>query len=144
MSEETQDDVPVDKLIAILDKIDKKRREITSEFENKDGELKDQRELVKNKILDMCKSLGVDSLKTSIGTVSRVVKTRYTSFDWESMHSFIKEHDAFPLLEKRISQLNMKAFLQDNPEVKIPGLNADSYYDLSFTRSRKSILNKEK
>jgi len=43
MSEETQDDVPVDKLIAILDKIDKKRREITSEFENKDGELKDQR-----------------------------------------------------------------------------------------------------
>jgi len=39
-------------------------------------------------------------------------------------------------MERRISQGNMKAFLKDNPDIKIPGLNSDSFYDISVRRSK--------
>jgi hypothetical protein len=39
------------------------------------------------------------------------------------------------LLEKRIHQTNMKAFLEENPELIPAGLNANSEYSVTIRRS---------
>lgn len=90
--------------------------------------LKAQQDLVSDALLALCNEQNLDSIRTPAGTVTRTVNTRYWTNDWESMHSFIKEHDALYLLEQRIHNGNMKQFLEDNPDDLPIGLNADTKY----------------
>jgi len=133
MSEE----LGADKLVKVFIKIRDAREALARKYEEDDGNLKEQQEVIKQELLDRCKSVGADSLKTTFGTVTRTVKTRFWSNDWSAMHEFCKEHDTLDLMERRISQGNMKTFLKDNPDIKIPGLNSDSFYDVTVRRSSK-------
>ena len=80
------------------------------------------------------KELGVESMRTSAGTVSRSVKTRFNTQDWDSFKAFLVEHDVLDLLEKRIAQGNMAKFLEDNPGLVPPGLNSTTEYDISVRK----------
>jgi hypothetical protein len=40
------------------------------------------------------------------------------------------------LLEKRLHQTNTKAFLEENPELLPPGLNANMEYSVTIKRSK--------
>ena len=53
------------------------------------------------------------------------------------MYEFIKDHNALELLEQRVSQGNMKKFLQDNPQELPAGLNVDSKYSITVRRPTK-------
>ena len=50
------------------------------------------------------------------------------------MHKFILEHKVPELLEKRVAQGNMKAFLEENPDLLPAGLNIDSEYTVTVRR----------
>lgn len=109
-------EIAADKLAKVYLKMRDKRQELARQFEEQDSVLKEQMEIVENKMLDVCKDLGADSIKTAYGTIIRSVKTRYWTADWESMHNFIKDNGAYDLLERRIHQANMKQWLQENPD----------------------------
>ena len=81
-------------------------------------------------MLERCKEIGADSIRTPHGTIIRSVKSKYWTNDWDSMYTFIKEHDAFGLLEKRLHQSNMKEFLTENPDVLPSGLNVENSYSV--------------
>ena len=66
----------------------------------------------------------------------RSVRTTYSTNDWDSMNKFILEHGLPDLLEKRIHQTNMKAFLEENPDELPPGLNANMEYSVTIRRSK--------
>jgi len=85
---------------------------------------------------DQMKALGVKSVRTDKGTVTLTTKTRYATQDWDSFKQFIVAHDVVDLLEKRIAQLNMAKFLEDNPGVVPPGLNAFSDFEIRITKPR--------
>jgi hypothetical protein len=53
------------------------------------------------------------------------------------MYQFIQDNDAFPLLEKRLHQTNLKQFLEENPELLPAGLQADRKYTVVVRRSKK-------
>ena len=129
-------EISADKLVATYVKIRDRRAELTREYEKQDNRLKEQLELVANKLLDICRETGVESMRTSAGTVSRSVSTRYWTSDWASMYDFIREHDAINLLEQRIHQGNLKSFLSEHPETVPKGLNSDSAYTVRVTRAR--------
>lgn len=132
--EEAKLKIPVDKLVRVYIKIRDAREELSRKYEEEDGALKEQQEAVKSELLSYCKEMGVESLKTPFGTASRRVATRFWTSDWEEMHRFMKEHDALDLLERRVHQGNMKAFLAEHPELRPPGLNADSSYEITVRR----------
>jgi hypothetical protein len=132
MSEELK----ADKLVKVFVKIRDAREALARKYEEEDGALKEQQETIKSELLEKCKTIGADSLKTQFGTATRTIKTRYWSADWQAMHIFCKEHDALDLLERRVSQGNMKTFLKEHPDIKIPGLNSDSAYDITVRRSK--------
>jgi hypothetical protein len=127
--------ISVDKLVAAYIKMRDKRAELLRDYEEADGSVKSQMELVEAKLLELCKDIGVDRLGSTHGAVIRTVKTRYWTSDWESMHKFILEHKMPELLERRISQTTMKQLLEENPEIMPMGLNTDSKYGVTIRRT---------
>ena len=129
-------EVPADKLAEIYIKIRDKRAEIKEKFEAEDASLKEQQDLLAEEMLEVCYENNADSIKTPAGTIIRKVDTRYWTTDWDSMYQFIQEHDAYPLLEKRIHQTNLKQFLDENPDLLPAGLQADRKYTVVVRRSK--------
>ena len=129
-------EVPADKLAEIYIKIRDKRVELKEKFEAEDTALKEQQDLLAQEMLEVCYENNADSIKTPAGTIIRKVDTRYWTTDWDSMYQFIQEHDAYPLLEKRIHQTNLKQFLEENPELLPAGLQADRKYTVVVRRSK--------
>lgn len=138
MSEEaegqTPDEIPVDKLTKVYIKIRDRRAEEKAEWEAKDKAWQAQLDEIESHLLEVCRRMGVDSLRTQFGTVMRGVSTRYWTQDWASMHEFIKENDALYLLEKRISQKAMQEFLEENPDKHPPGMSSNSEYKVTVRR----------
>jgi len=134
--EEVQAEVPLEKLTRIYIKMRDKKSEVSQELEEKIAKIEADMKAVKTAILQHMKDIGAESLRTEAGTVYRTVRTTYATSDWESMHKFILEHGVPELLEKRIQQTNMKAFLEEHPDMLPPGLNANSEYSVTIKRSK--------
>ncbi len=126
--------VPMDKLARIYRKMSAKIQEIQQRYDNELEAIKAQQDVVKTALKDQMLALGLTSVRTDEGTVILSTKVRYTTSDWDSLKSFIIEHDAVDLLEKRIAQTNMATFLQENPGVVPPGLNSASEYSISVRK----------
>jgi len=136
--EEVKERVPLDTLTALYIKIRDKRAANKKMFEAEDSDLEEQMKVLAQEMLDVCKDMNADSIRTPHGTIMRSVKSRYWTNDWDSIYSFIEETGAFGLLEKRIHQTNMKDFLAENPDIYPKGLNVESEYTVVVRRSKES------
>jgi len=102
MDEEVKDRVTpmdLDKLTTIYIKIRDRRADNKRMFEAEDNDLKEQMEVLETQMLDVCKDMNADSIRTPHGTIIRSVKSRYWTNDWGSMYDFFAEPGAFGLLE---------------------------------------------
>lgn len=136
MDEEATAAIDLNQLTSIYIKIRDARADKKRAFEVEDKELEDQLAVLATQMLDTCKEMGADSIRTPHGTIIRTVKSRYWTNDWDSMYDFIQENGAFGLLEKRLHQTNMKDFLSENPGCLPMGLNVESEYTVSVRRSK--------
>ena len=127
-------EITADKLISAYIKLRTARQKLTQDYESADAELREKQDKVSEMLLDICKDMGADSIKTQFGTATRRLSIRYKTTDWDSMYKFIKEHDAYHLLEQRIHQTNMKNLLEENPEMVPMGLSSDSEYVISVRK----------
>lgn len=128
-------EIPLEKLTRIYIKMRDKKAEVTHEMEDRVRKIEEDMQTIKRAILQHMKDTGVESLRTSAGIVYRTVRTTYSTSDWESMHKFIVEHGVPDLLEKRIQQTNMRAFLEENPDLLPPGLNSNAEYSVTIRRN---------
>jgi len=126
--------IPTDRLVKAYVKIRDARKELAEQYEKSDAYLKESLDTIEFQLLEACKAIGADSIRTPFGTLSRVVRKRYWTNDWHSFHEFLKEHEALELLEKRIAQTVMSTFLEENPDLPPPGLNVDSRYSVVVRR----------
>ena len=140
MEEVEEVTAPVDlgRWAAIYIKIRDKRSANKKIFEAEDQDLEEQMKVLAQEMLDVCKDMNADSVRTPHGTIIRSVKSRYWTNDWDSMYSFIEETNAFGLLEKRLHQTNMKDFLAENPDLYPKGLNVESEYTVVVRRSKEN------
>ena len=129
--------MPADKLVKVYIRIRDAKAKLQKEFDEAVGALDVQLDAIEAELLTLCKATGQDGGRTDHGTFTRTVKTRYWTSDWQSMYAFIKNHDALELLEQRVSQGNMKKFLQENPNTLPEGLNVDSKYSITVRRPTK-------
>jgi nitrogen-specific signal transduction histidine kinase len=129
--------IPMDKLAKVYRKMQARIQELTQAYENEVEELKRQQDTVKIALKDQMLALGVSSVRTDQGTVVLSTKTRYNTQDWDSFKTFVLQHEAVDLLEKRIAQTNMSTFLEENPGLVPPGLNSVSEYAISVRKPTK-------
>jgi len=126
----------LDTLAKVYIKIRDARSALKQKFEAEDESLEAQLKVLEEQMLEACKTLNADSVRTPHGTIIRSVKSRYWTNDWDSMYDFIEDEGAFGLLEKRIHQTNMKAFLQENPNKLPVGLNVENSYSVVVRRAK--------
>lgn len=124
-----------EKLVSVYVKIRDAKAVKTKEMEDAIKALDAQLDAIEQELLEICKATGQDGGKTSAGSFTRSVKTRYWTSDWESMYDFILDHEVPELLERRIAQSNFKQFLEDNPDVMPEGVNLESKYSITVRRS---------
>ena len=129
--------VPMDKLAKVYRKMATKIQQLTREYETEVEVIKSQQEVVKIALKDQMLKLGVKSVRTDQGTVVLSTVTNYNTQDWDSFKEFMKQYDALDLVQQRISQLNMKRFLEENPGVVPPGLNSMTEYGISVHKPTK-------
>ena len=82
----------------------------------------------------ICKEHDVESVKTSEGVFYRTIKRRYWTSDWPSMYEFVLEHQVPEFFDKRLNQSNVKQFLEENPDLIPPGLNAETEYAVAVRK----------
>ena len=126
--------IPADRLVAVYLRIRAAIEERDEAHTQEINTLKEKLEMVSDKLLKICNEQNLDSLRTPEGTVTRRVKSRYWTTDWEQMYKFIKENDAPFLLEQRIHNGNMKQFLEENPDQHPAGLQVDSKYAITVRK----------
>lgn len=129
-----EEDLNVEELVAVYRKIRDTKNAKEEEHKAEIGELNEQLEAISAKLLELCNTQNVESLRTRAGTVTRRTVTRYWSSDWEAMYDFIREKNAPYLLEQRIHNGNMKAYLEENPDDLPIGLNADTKYAVTVRK----------
>jgi N-acetyl-gamma-glutamylphosphate reductase len=129
--------VPMDKLAKVYRKMAAKIQQLTREYETEVEAIKAQQDVVKIALKDQMLKLGVKSVRTDQGTVVLSTTTNYNTQDWDSFKEFMKQYDALDLVQQRISQLNMKRFLEENPGVVPPGLNSMTEYGISVRKPTK-------
>jgi len=65
---------------------------------------------------------GVTSFKTTAGTAFVTTTDFANVADWDAVLTFIKSHDAFDMLEKRVSKTAVRAYMDESGDVP-PGIN---------------------
>jgi hypothetical protein len=123
-------EISVDRLVRAYIKIRDARSELTKQID----ELEEKQKVIQDKLLEICKDTGTESLRTEFGTVTKRITKRYWTSDWESFYKFMKDNDAMQLLEQRVSRGNMESFLEENPDLHPPGLNVDANYAVTVRR----------
>jgi hypothetical protein len=133
----SEDVIPLDRLAKVYRKVRDEIQVLTQEYENKVEVLKATQEELKQAMKEQMQAQGVTSVRTSQGTIVLGVTTRYTTTDWDSFKTFVVEHDALDLYEKRVHQGNMKQFLEENPGLVPPGLSSNAEYSVSVRKPSK-------
>ena len=94
------------------------------------------RPTAEDELRNLFDEVGLESIRTTYGTVYRSVKTQYQVNDWDSMYKFVMEHNVPQLLQRRVSPTNMKQFLDENPNLMPMGMNIDNRYTVTVRRSK--------
>ena len=113
-------------------------RDKISELEKQISDIKVQRDKVDMALNEACRTLNVSSLKTKAGTISRILKTKYWTSDWNSMYEFILENKLPEFFEKKLVQSSIREYLEQNPDKHPPGLQSTQEYTVRITKSREN------
>lgn len=133
------DGVPLSKLTHAYIKIRDKKSAIKKDFDAEYNALTEQQDKIKRALLTYLDDAKITGFDTEAGRVSKRVKTRYWTSDWDSMNKFILEHEVPEFYTKSLNQSNVAQFLEEHPDISPPGLNADSEYVITVTKPRKKV-----
>jgi len=128
--------IPMDKLAKVYLKIRTEIQMRTKAFEEEMGVLEEQKKEVSDAMREQMKLSGSKSVRTDYGTVIMKVKTVFGMQDWDGFKQFIVQNNALDLLQRRIAQKNMEKFLEDTPDVQVPGLTSNSEYEITVTKPK--------
>jgi len=111
-------------------------RELRLELERKAKGLKEQEQEARNAILDCLEQSGLNKASGQVATAGKRISVIPLVTDWDQVFGYIKDHDRFDLVQKRISVLAWRE-THDNGET-IPGTEPVEEYDITLTKASRS------
>jgi hypothetical protein len=96
-------------------------------------EIKLKETLEKESIREELGTMGLAKASGSLCTAGLTCKTVGIVENWDQVYDFIKDTDAFDLMQRRLSNDAWKARLDSG--ILIPGTYANEQWDLSLTKS---------
>jgi|TARA_B100000965_G_scaffold403511_1_gene431755 hypothetical protein len=130
--------ISLPKLVKAFRALRDERSKLKEDYKKEDKSLEVKQDKIKEVLLTHCRDNDVNSVKTDEGTFTRTKKVNYWTSDWENLHKFILEHQIPDILQKRISQANLKEWLEDeNNKGLLPkGLQVDAEYTITIQKPR--------
>ncbi len=121
-------------IVKVYLKIRDKRADLKKAFDTSDNELKAKQEQLEGTMLDFLNTSGVDSTRTEAGTFFKQEDLIPTGSDWAAFYDWIKEHDAFDALERRVKKVFISNYLEENDGAVPPGISIFRQYKVRVRR----------
>ena len=123
----------VDQVIEAYLKYRNKKEALEAEIKDQVKELKDKMAKLEAWIKTKADAEGVTSFKTAHGTAFVTTNDYANVADWDAVLSFIKENDAYDMLEKRVSKNAVRGYIEQNKTVP-SGVNYGTRIDVNVRR----------
>lgn len=125
--------VTVDDVVAAYLKLRNKKEAIEAEMKDQVKVLKEKMEQFEAWIKDQADAQGVTSFKTKHGTAFLTTTDYANVADWDAVLGFIRENEAYDMLEKRISKVAVRGYIDANKAVP-PGVNYGTKLEVNIRK----------
>jgi hypothetical protein len=117
-----------------------RRTKLKKQFEADDAKLKVLMTGIEEKLLEKLAVDGAKRITTAHGTVYKTYKEFVNVADWQEVLRFIKENDAYDMLEKRVSKSSVTERMEKDSEGNYrnpppPGVNFARQETVQIRRS---------
>ena len=123
----------VDTVIDTYLKLRNKKDSIESETKEKVKGIKENMAKLEGWIKEQADKQGVKSFKTDHGTAFLTTTDFAQVADWDAVLSFIKDNDAFDMLEKRVSKTAVRGYIEKDKAVP-SGVNYGTRIDVNVRK----------
>lgn len=124
----------VNELVDLYVKGRDKLAEIKAEYDAKKAPIEEKMAKIEQALLATMNQTGVDSFKTDAGTAYKSTRVSVSTADREIFMGYIKDHEAWALLEVRPAKKAVEDFMAANDELP-PGINLKQETVVNFRRS---------
>lgn len=112
------------RMLGAYQKIREERGVIKRSYEESDGKLKRQLEVIEAGLLKIMNQSGTDQLKvTGVGLAYQTQAVRVNATDWDAVWKFIAENDRLDFLQRRLSSKVVQDYIEENDGVLPPGVD---------------------
>ncbi len=125
--------VTVDDVVAAYLKLRLKKEAIEAQVKDEVKTLKDKMEQLEAWIKEQADAQGVTSFKTKHGTAFLTTTDYANVADWDAVLGFIRENEAYDMLEKRISKVAVRGYIDANKAVP-PGVNYGTKLEVNIRK----------
>jgi hypothetical protein len=125
----------INQLTRVYLKIRDKRQEIATQYNTEDKALKEKQQRIESELLRFLQENSAESVKAEQATVYRQEEMTPTASDWHALYSWIREHDAFDALERRIKKAFVKEYAEQHQGALPPGVSVFREYVVRVRRS---------
>lgn len=110
------------------------KAKLKAKFEEKSSKLDAVMERIEGVILQQFNEAGVESMRTKAGTAYKQVRTSAGIADWDTTLDFVKGHEMWNMLERRVNKSAVEQYKDANGELP-PGVNWREEVVINIRRS---------
>ncbi len=90
--------------------------------------------IAESALMDIFNTQGIDSVGCSAGTAYKTTRTSATVNDWDAALGFIKENEAWHMLEKRVAKTAVEDYVAETQDLP-PGIKWAEFVTINVRRS---------
>jgi glutaredoxin 2 len=124
----------MESLVEAYIKIREKKSQIKAEYESQVDRLDAVQDRIEATMLQRFSEMGIDSVKTPAGTAYAQTRASATVGDWDAFLAYIKQHEAYELIERRVSKAAAEQHKAAHGELP-PGVNWSETRVVNFRRN---------
>ena len=128
----------VDQVIEAYLKYRNKKEALEAEIKDQVKELKDKMAKLEAWIKTKADAEGVTSFKTAHGTAFVTTNDYANVADWDAVLAFVKENEAYDMLEKRVSKNAVRGYIDEHKTVP-SGVNYGTRIDVNVRKPANKI-----
>lgn len=125
--------ITVDDVVAAYLKLRNKKEALEAETKDQVKTLKEKMEQFEAWIKEQADAQGVTSFKTKHGTAFLTTTDYANVGDWDAVLGFIRENEAYDMLEKRISKVAVRGYIDATKAVP-PGVNYGTKLEVNIRK----------
>jgi hypothetical protein len=125
--------ITVDQAIAAYMKLRGKKAEVEARIKDEVAQLEASMDKIEKWIKTQADTMGVTSFKTPHGTAFLTTKDYANVENWDATLAFIKENDAYDMLNKAVNKTAVRGYIEQYKAVP-PGVNYGTKIEVSVRK----------